>query len=627
MSPKEAALGSAPAKECAMSQFRGPTRQRGAIGLMAAATLALALILMLLVVDTGRLYMEQRKLQRVVDTAALEAVSRGGTCLPGFTAASYAGQSATRNGFTVDVNNTLATTCGSLLTGANGLRTFTVDATQAAAVKVVASRTVTTSFAGGVQALVSGGAVSLNTQLNASAVAAAPLPPLAQLTIRSTLLDVNLLNGISSSIGGAPVNLTVASWNGLLGANINLLNFMDQLAVDLHVTAGNYTQLLSTDATVGQLLQAAATVAQRNGATADVQAGFNGLISAVVSPTKVHLGDILNLQSGTTSSALNASVNALQLVQAFLELGNSKSAVAGTIPVNLLGLGLGATAKIKVIEPAQFSVVGNPALAKVAPLGANQIYVRTAQVRVLVTLDLSLVTNLIGVVTNTLSVVTGLLGLNLYVLPNPNLDISLEAGGGNSYVTDYTCVSDTNKSLNANTTTTVAELRVGRINSDWASSLSPMTVTPVTLLDIRNANVPFSGGGAEIKIDSPALQTSATSTFINPPKVGLDPSNPPYTLTASNAIAGMSQAVSGVQLIVHTPAFTPNPLLAIAFATLNTLLTGVLSLLTTTLNSILSPLLDNLLNNVLKTLGIEVGKIQVGANLTCGQPGKAYLVI
>lgn len=610
-----------------MSQFRGPTRQRGAIGLMAAATLALALILMLLVVDTARLYMEQRKLQRVVDTAALEAVSRGGTCLPGLTAASYAGQSATRNGFTVDVNNTLATTCGSLLTGANGLRTFTVDATQAAAVKVVASRTVTTSFAGGLQALVSGGAVSLNTQLNASAVAAAPLPPVAQLTIRSTLLDVNLLNGISSSIGGVPVNLTVASWNGLLGANINLLNFMDQLAVDLHVTAGNYTQLLSTDATVGQLLQAAATVAQLNGATADVQAGFNGLISAVVSPTKVHLGDILNLQSGTTSSALNASVNALQLVQAFLELGNSKSAVAGTIPVNLLGLGLGATAKIKVIEPAQFSVVGNPALAKVAPLGANQIYVRTAQVRVLITLDLSLVTNLIGVVTNTLSVVTGLLGLNLYVLPNPNLDISLEAGGGNSYVTDYTCVSDTNKSLTANTTTTVAELRVGRINSDWASSLSPMTVTPVTLLDIRNANVPFSGGGAEIKIDSPALQTSATSSFINPPKVGLDPSNPPYTLTASNAIAGMSQAVSGVQLIVHTPAFTPNPLLAIAFGTLNTLLTGVLSLLTTTLNSILSPLLDNLLNNVLKTLGIEVGKIQVGANLTCGQPGKAYLVI
>ncbi|MFJ7795191.1 pilus assembly protein TadG-related protein [Pseudomonas sp. NPDC096950] len=610
-----------------MSQFRGPARQRGAIGLMAAVTLGLALLLMLLVVDTGRLYMEQRKLQRVVDTAALEAVSRGGTCLPGLTAASYANQSATRNGFTLDASNTLATTCGTLLTAATGLRTFTVDATQAAAIRVVASRTVTTSFAGGVQALVSGTSVNLTTQLNATAVAALPVPPVAQLTIRSTLVDVNLLNGISSATGGVPINLTVASWNGLLAANINLLNFMDQLAIDLHVTAGNYTQLLGADATVGQLLQAAATVARLNGATADVQLGLNSLVSAVVSPAKVHLGDILNLQTGTTSAALNASVNALQLVQAFLELGNSKSAVAGTIPVNLLGLGLGATARLKVIEPSQFSVVGNPALAKLAPLGANRIYVRTAQVRVLVSLDLSLVTNLIGVVTSTLSVVTGLLGLDLYVLPNPILDVSLEAGGGNSYVTDYTCVSDTNKSLTANTTTAVAELRVGRINSDWASSTSPMSVSPVTLLDLRYAGVPFSGGGAELRIDSPALQTSASTTFINPPKVGLAPSDPPYTLTASNAIAGLSQAVNGVQLILHTPTFNPGPLLAIVFNTLNTLLNGVISLLTTTLNSILSPLLDNLLNNVLKVLGIEVGKIQVGANLSCGQPGKAYLVI
>ena len=150
------------------SQFNGPARQHGAIGLMAAATLSLALVLMLLVVDTGRLYMEQRKLQRVVDSAALEAVSRGGNCQSGLTAAAYAGQSAVRNGYTVDANNTLATTCGSLQTAASGLRTFTVDATQSAAVKVAASRTVTTSFAGGVQALFTGSPVSLSTTLNAS---------------------------------------------------------------------------------------------------------------------------------------------------------------------------------------------------------------------------------------------------------------------------------------------------------------------------------------------------------------------------------------------------------------------------------------------------------------------------
>jgi uncharacterized membrane protein len=71
-------------------QFRGPARQRGAIGLMAALTLAMALGFMLLVIDTGRLYLEQRKLQRVADTAALEAVTRDGNCQSGQSATNYA---------------------------------------------------------------------------------------------------------------------------------------------------------------------------------------------------------------------------------------------------------------------------------------------------------------------------------------------------------------------------------------------------------------------------------------------------------------------------------------------------------------------------------------------------------
>ena len=58
--------------------FTGPQQQRGAIGLMAAVTLGMVLLFMLLVVDSGRLYLEQRKLQRVADMAVLEAVSRGG---------------------------------------------------------------------------------------------------------------------------------------------------------------------------------------------------------------------------------------------------------------------------------------------------------------------------------------------------------------------------------------------------------------------------------------------------------------------------------------------------------------------------------------------------------------------
>ncbi|MFJ7284094.1 pilus assembly protein TadG-related protein [Pseudomonas sp. NPDC099000] len=608
-------------------QFCGPVRQRGAIGLMAALTLGMALMFMLVVVDSGRLYLEKRDLQRVADMAALEASTLGGDCATGATATVYASASANRNGFTFPgPDRNLLVACGALTLDANNLRVFGPDPSKSEAIRVIASHSVQQSFAGGIGALFGGAPANSTINLSATAVAAVTGPPIAQLSIRSTLVDVNLLNDFLSGLSDAPINLSVASWNGLVAANINLLKYMDQLAIDLQVAAGDYTQLLGADVTVGQLLRAAATVAQANGATADVQIGLNALASTLVSPLKVHLGDILQLQAGSTASGLNANINALQLVQAFIELGNSKSAVAGTLPVNLLGLGLGATAKLKVIAPPQLSVVGNPALAKLAPMGVDRIYVRTAQVRVLVTLDLSLVTNLLGAVTGILSVVTGLLGLDLYVLPSPNLDVSLEAGGGSSYVTDYTCASETNKSLTAFATTTVAELRVGRVNSDWASSTVPLSVTPITLLDIRHAGVPFSGGGAELRIDSPVAPTSATSTFINPPKVGLAPSNPPYTLTATNAISGLSQAVNPLPLTVHTPSFTPNFLLSAVFDLLNSLLSGVLSLLTTTLSSILSPLLDNLLNTVLKTLGIEVGKIQVGANLSC-HSGRASLVI
>jgi len=224
------------------------------------------------------------------------------------------------------------------------------------------------------------------------------------------------------------------------------------------------------------------------------------------------------------------------------------------------------------------------------------------------------------------------LGLDLQVLPSPNLDVSLEAGGGNSYVTDYSCVSDTNTSLVASATTSLATLRVGKLNSNWASSSAPLTVTPITLLDIGQkpcgscARIPFAGGGADLMINSPALQTTGSHTFINPAKVGMPPVSP-YTLTASNAIAGLSQAVNGIQLTVHAPTFNPGALLQVVFNTLVGLVNGVLTLLVNTLSGILSPLLDNLLNNVLLTLGIDVGKIQVDANLTCGQKGKAYLVI
>jgi uncharacterized membrane protein len=214
-------------------QFRGPARQRGAIGLMAALTLTMALGFMLLVVDSGRLYLEQREIQRLADVAALEAVSRNGDCLsPGMSAAGYSLESATRNGYNTNDGMTLETACGSLQTGANNLRAFVVDANKKEAVRVIVTQTVTTSFAAGIYALMSPGPVNLTTKLSATAVSApAILPPLAMLTIGSTALVVDssksaALNLLLGQMLGGNLNLSVAGWQGLVDTQINLLGYL-----------------------------------------------------------------------------------------------------------------------------------------------------------------------------------------------------------------------------------------------------------------------------------------------------------------------------------------------------------------------------------------------------------------
>ncbi|PMQ09937.1 hypothetical protein PseAD21_18915 [Pseudomonas sp. AD21] len=658
------------------SQFNGPARQHGAIGLMAAATLSLALVLMLLVVDTGRLYMEQRKLQRVVDSAALEAVSRGGNCQSGLTAAAYAGQSAVRNGYTVDANNTLATTCGSLQTAASGLRTFTVDATQSAAVKVAASRTVTTSFAGGVQALFTGSPVSLSTTLNASAVAALPIPTVAQLNIRSTLASINtaqsnILNPLFSGLLGGNVNLTALGWDGLLNTDINLLSYLNQLAINLNVAAGNYTQLLNTQATVTQLIQAAATVVQLNGATATVITALGQLQVAAINAAPVKLGDILQLQTGTTAAGLDANLQLLQLIQGVVQLANSKSAVAATLPISVLGLA-NVTVRVKVIEPPQFSAIGDPARAKANPLGPDRIYVRTAQIRTMLSVDLPVLSGVAGLTNAVLGLVGGLtstlnavLGLNLVavlnsvvclgcqqldplLLPSPRIDISLDAGGAKSYVTDYSCPTGSTgtKSLTAHTVTSIADLKLGKIDptNAFSSSAEP-TVTPLPLIDLGiatcyrvvglgscdpNSHIQYGAGGIAIMLDTPVAQNSqdllfsSGTPFSTPANLKLPPSVQSAAPT-SNIVGSLSNTLAGINLIVYRPQGS-NPLGAIV--------TGVASLISDVTNHLLpvvtnlvSPLLDPLLNNLLKSLGINLMDVDVGANMTCGQTGKAYLVI
>ncbi|NMZ37140.1 pilus assembly protein TadG-related protein [Pseudomonas proteolytica] len=650
--------------------------QRGAIGLVFAGTLALALVFLLLVVDSGRLYLEKRKLQAVADTAALEAANRGGQCAGSTTAVDYAKQNATRNGFTVvanDPSRALAVTCGTLLTNAANTRVFTVDSTKNDAIRVVASRTVSTGIANGVWRLFSG-TYNADTTLTATAVAALA-PPVAQLTIRSTavVVDTNkalILSKLFGGLLGGNLSVSLAGWNGLITSNISLLGYLDRLKLDLGLTAVGYSEVLGNTINVSQLVQSAINVMDPNG-TLGATATIASLqaIKLAAGATKVVLGDALHIESGTDVAGLAANMRVFDLIQGFVQLANKKNGLVASFPISLGPSIAQIDVSVQVLQPPQLSAIGNPAHA-IAPghnpqTGPYRIYVQTAQLRTRLSVNLPVlntVSDLLAAATGlagpVLTIVKGLVGLDLSVLtcavscispypqvlpPDIGIDIELDAASASSWVTGYSCATPTNKSLTTATNTSLVNLRMGKIPYSSVFGPSPPTVVvnPMKVIDIGtrkctllifcDAPVPSVGGGIGLTANIQILATNnIPHTYFSPdlPEITQQPYY--YGYTTTNIVSGLTDPVTGAAAGLTLNMYAPTPgnenLLGSLITGLGTIFNTVTTELIKVIKATLSPLLDSLINTLLLALGVDLNKVDVGANLSC-HSGRAYLVI
>ncbi|MGZ7457282.1 pilus assembly protein TadG-related protein [Pseudomonas sp. Ma2-10] len=655
-------------------QFGSPSRQRGAIGLMAALTLGMALVFLLVVVDSGRLYLEKRDLQRVADMAALEASTRSGDCAAGNTATVYATASANRNGFTLpDPHRDLLVACGALTLDANNLRVFGVDPSKSEAIRVIASHSVLQSFAGGVGALFGGAPRAATINLTASAVAALP-PPQASLTLRGTTLSVDTsksatLNALFGGLLGGNLNISATGWNGLVNTHISLLGYLDRLKVDLNLSAAGYDQVLGNTIAVSQLIQTAANVLDPGGtlgATATI-ASLQAL-KVAAGATTVVLGNVLRVEAGSNVTALATNLKVFDLIEAVVQLANKKNGLVATLPINLAGLAQ-ITARVQVLEPPQLSAIGNPKNAALAPLGPNRIYVKTAQVRTLLSIDLPILSaiqplfeaaaDLAGPLINTLN---ALLHLNLVgvidsltcalgaacetpsIVPlfsTVRLDVALDVASAASYVTAYSCVSATNKSLTTNTSTSLVTLKIGKIdpNTAFGNNTTPpaVIVQPLKVIDIGvktcrrflilpvscDPRIPGVGGGIDIMADTTVAQSAnMPHVYSAPPATSLPEINQPpfyYSYSTSNIVSSLTNTATNIKVDMYGPTGS-------LVGGLGTILNTVTTLLVNVINSVLSPLLDTLINTLLLSLGIDLNKVDVGANLSC-HSGRATLVI
>jgi len=355
--------------------------------------------------------------------------------------------------------------------------------------------------------------------------------PQAVLSIRSTLLSVDstqsaLLDTVFGKLLGGNVALTAVGWQGLVTTQINLLSFLDAIALQVGLQAGQYEQVLNSNITAGKMLKALATVLEKNGALTGIALnGFNDMtgLTTQVSNVQLSVAEILGVATGTPSSALDLNLQAFQLTQAFVQLANSQSAVSLSAPSNLLGLANVVTT-VKVIEPPQTSAIGNPELAMLDPLGENGIRVRTAQVRALISVDfttaLTGVFNLANEVFKLTQPVTDLLNnllhldlvgalsnvicigcesnvTDLRLVSSPfRIDINLDIAAGKARVDKYGCPADGSKTLSVIADTSAATLRVGKIGNSAAdaaaqafASKDPPNVEPVPLVDIGSMTV------------------------------------------------------------------------------------------------------------------------------------------
>ncbi len=555
------------------------TRQRGAIGIMAAATLLLSLVCLALVVDTGRLYLEKRKLQRVADMSAMETAAQSGLC--GVQSAggvqAFAQASAQKNGFPSD--GTLVATLGDVnFDASNTRRQFSPGGQWNDSVRVVAGRTVASSLILNV-ASVFGANVPTTTTLSATAVARREA--LGGLSAGSGLASVDssnsaLLNLLLGKLLGTTLNLDVLTYQGVAGANITLLSLGQQLqAAGVSLNLGSVDSLLNANVSVAQLL-----TAMINAADASQVAGVNtsllrtALASITVPNAQLTLGSILSViaPDSARDEAMGADVNLGDLLMATAFVANKNHFIdLKGLSVNVGSL-VNANLRVWIIQPPQIAI-GYP--GKDAQ-GKWRTQASTAQLNAQVSAQVNL------------GLATADIGLSLALAQGSAALASIQCGGlGKSTTVDVYAQPG------------IASLSLGTFKNQ-ANGSGGVDPISVSVLSSSLLKVDVS---AQSQVSNPAGVT-LSFTVTDPEDLPTDPKRASSALSSSldNALASLASSID-VNVTCLGSAILCLPLNVL----LNTLLTTLPGLLRPVVVALGQAVLDPLL----QLLGVDVGNLDV----------------
>ncbi len=533
-------------------QRREAGGQRGSIAVMAIIFLSVMIIL-LSSIDIGYLFYMKRNLQKAVDLAALagtqQLVSSNSTDCIAPTSAAIG--NAQTNGFTIIASNV---TCG-FWDPLNNLppgyfsTSATANVTSLNAVKIVDTQTVPTFFG-----LFPG-------KISAQAIASGS-SPVAAFSLGTGLLSLcgtpsSVLAPLLTGLGGSSVCLSLVSSSGLVGAQISLLGLLNNLGVSV----GSVSDVAAVNVTLLQLVNAsisALTPAQQASIRTDL-----GPVITLAGSTQFALGKILNLDTSTGLSALNAQVNVLDLLNVgTLQFANGSSFInLGASVPGLVGVSL------KLIEPPKMAAGG---------IGTSAT---SAQLRLMINAN-----------------VPGLAFLPIYV----------DLAPGKATLTGLQCNAP--QSATFSVQTGVGEVCLANNQSGGQ---------PFSCPDVSNqANQVNVLGLLSLGINASLTGSGVSETLYPPPASGVSP-NPN---TPSSVTVGSSMSTILGNIIQPGPTPPKN----FFFGGILSLLNPVLSVLGPILNPILS-VVGGALDSVFSLLGIGIGQSTLSlSSITCGNVKLVY---
>jgi len=584
-------------------RLAGWLSERGAIAPFAAIILVFVLGVAALATDVGAWYGQRRQLQAAADAAALSAVNAPDR------AQAIASDIVARNGSgnaTVSAVSTGVYCPNAELAPSARYKPMITACPNASfvptapnAVRVTATSSVPTGLS---RALISDDVYRVSASATAARIDEAGLQAGSGL-LRIDTTQSALLNLVLGNLLGTSLNLSAVQYDGLAHADLKALSFLNQLAIQLDLTAGTYDQLLQTQTKLTDLVQAAIDVLQTQGQVAQV--AIDGLLTLqgkITGNPTIQLGDLVDLgvwrnqpigSGDAAPSALDAGLNVLQLLTVALQAANGQNAVA--LPGVSLGLPGVASLQLTatVIEPPQ-----SPPFA-FGPVGMT---VHTAQVRVQLKLQLL--------------DLFGLLGQGI------QLPLYVEVAAGEATLTGIDCGDepDTDATVTVLARSGLARVYIGELPSglmrNFDKAVSDNDVQTATLVGIGVGPLGLVriDGKAVARLDGKSRSLTFTQTQIKNREVqsvNADPSAILSSLTSDlSATLDLRACVVSVFGTCLINLDLGNVLLRPTLAALHQLLDPVIS-------NVLGPLLDNLL----LALGIRIGNLDVVVTgVRCGVP-------